>query len=428
MPFRRASDRPAQRHFRFVERARRRERQFKRFFLGITLLLVAAPFLLLPTGRTALARLGSQVGRLTARLRGREAIEAETRKRRLIDADEARSTYASQFAGYRPGMQAMLRAAKLDPDQALLRWGNYDRTLMLSSDVYEADDQGRSYRLIPRVRSVWVRNPMAREGVLTQFLVPENAATRDAVKAAAGSVVEGSEQAANSWGLRGPEPDPTAPLRGLVLGDSFMQGMFLGESDTPPERLRRRLETDLSTRASVVNTGLIGYSPEQYYAALVAFADRIKPHFVLVGVYANDFGAVEDVLEGRGDWDEARLWLGRIREFCKSRRIPWLVVAAPVVRHVTGERDTSAYPGKVPELAGALGSEFLDPTDAFASAHLEAMIRLRKPGQPEPPSPLFNIALADHHFSAEGSELWARVVAERLRLLLEASGFEAGRP
>ena len=31
--------------------------------------------------------------------------------------------------------------------------------------------------------------------------------------------VETSRQTTNSWGLRGPEPDRNAPLRGIVLGD-----------------------------------------------------------------------------------------------------------------------------------------------------------------------------------------------------------------
>ena len=35
-----------------------------------------------------------------------------------------------------------------------------------------------------------------------------------------------------------------APLRGIVLGDSFMQGMFIGDDETPPECLGRDLQAD----------------------------------------------------------------------------------------------------------------------------------------------------------------------------------------
>ena len=55
-------------------------------------------------------------------------------------------------------MQRLLRFAGLDPDHALVRWGNFDRTVLLPSTVFEADETGRSYRFRPNVRSIWVRN------------------------------------------------------------------------------------------------------------------------------------------------------------------------------------------------------------------------------------------------------------------------------
>ena len=46
----------------------------------------------------------------------------------------------------------------MDPDHVLLRWGNFDKTVMLPSTVFEPDDSGRSYRFRPGVRSIWIRN------------------------------------------------------------------------------------------------------------------------------------------------------------------------------------------------------------------------------------------------------------------------------
>ena len=51
----------------------------------------------------------------------------------------------------------------------------------------------------------------------------------------------------------------------------------------------------LKTRVSIVNAGVLGYSPEQYYYSLVAFADRFRPQFVVVSVFANDFGEASEV-------------------------------------------------------------------------------------------------------------------------------------
>ena len=64
---------------------------------------------------------------------------------------------------------------------------------------------------------------------------------------AGGVVVPESVQTTNSWGCRGPEPDLTAPVRVLVLGDSMMQGALVGDQDTPPARLEGYLARALDT-------------------------------------------------------------------------------------------------------------------------------------------------------------------------------------
>ncbi len=74
------------------------------------------------------------------------------------------------------------------------------------------------------------------------FLVPDGPGLADAIRGTPAMPVETSRQTTNSWGLRGPEPELDAPLRGIVLGDSFMQGMFIGDDETPPECLRRYLQ------------------------------------------------------------------------------------------------------------------------------------------------------------------------------------------
>ena len=69
-------------------------------------------------------------------------------------------------------MRRLLDYAGLDPDHALLRWGNFDRTLYLPSTVFVADDTGRSYRFRPGMRSIWVRNLKLKGGILAYFPVP----------------------------------------------------------------------------------------------------------------------------------------------------------------------------------------------------------------------------------------------------------------
>src|SRR4029078_9091893 len=123
-------------------------------------------------------------------------------------------------------------------------------------------------------------------------------------------------QSTNSWGLRGVEPDLSAPVRGVVLGDSFMQAMFNGDEDNTPGHLERYLRSAWKVPVSILNTGHIGYSPEQYYFALCEYRDRMRPQFVVVSVCPNDFGDVGAVLRGEGDgFAEAEYWLGQIRQW-----------------------------------------------------------------------------------------------------------------
>ena len=168
-------------------------------------------------------------------------------------------------------MKRLLLHAGLDSDHALVRWGNYDWTLLLPATVFAPDDTGRSYRLRPRLRSVWLRGVKLAPSAMGFFLVPDTPELAQLIEGTGASIQPHSVQTTNSWGLRGPEPDLTAPLRGLVLGDSNAQGMLLGDDETPVAYLARELERNLETRVALLNTGLIGYSPEQHYFTLLEY-------------------------------------------------------------------------------------------------------------------------------------------------------------
>ena len=130
------------------------------------------------------------------------------------------------------------------------------------------------------------------------FLVPDTPDLAQLIEGTGASIQSHSVQTTNSWGLRGPEPDLTAPLRGLVLGDSNAQGMLLGDDETPVAYLARELEHRLDTRVALLNTGLIGYSPEQHYFTLLEYGDCFRPHFVLLTLCMNDFGGMTLTEEG----------------------------------------------------------------------------------------------------------------------------------
>ena len=323
------------------------------------------------------------------------------------------------YDSWDPAIQKLMRYAGMDPENGLLRWGNHYQTLLLPSTVFAADDTGRSYRLRPHIESVWLRNITPDPHMFMFFLVPDGPGLKEAMRGTTAIRVEESRQTTNSWGLRGPEPDLKAPLRGLVLGDSFMQGLFVGDDNTPPECLRRDLEIRLNTRTSILNTGHLGYSPEQYYYSLEAFAERFQPHFVVVSFFANDFGYLYDALSGQGDWEEARYWLDAIARHCRARNWPCLFVAVPERGLVQGFRNAGNYPGKLTNILDVSGPTVFNPIEAFVDKNLDVLLAGARRGQRPNNSLLFNDQYYDGHFSARGSEVWASAVGERVGLVLK---------
>ncbi len=423
----------AQSEFPFRARARRVERTFKLVILGATLAVLAALVAGTFGGRYLAGWAVSRARAMALQAIGlppdRDAIDADWKRRRLFDVHEAARKHAASFGEYNPAQKRLLEYAGLDPAHALIRWGNFNKTVLLPSTIFEPDETGRSYRFRPNVRSIWIRNFPMKGEVKAFFQVVQAEGVADLLKGTGASLVEGSEQTTNSWGLRGDEPDPSAQRKGIVLGDSYMQGLFVGDHDTPSEQLERVLAERLHTHVEILNTGCLGYSPEQYYYSLLAFADRFPPSFVVVSVFANDFGDLFEALEGRGDWDESAYWLEKIREYCFSRRIVCLVVPAPWVNQIEGPLRSGNYPGMIANRLNAAGMDYLDPISAFASAQLEATVAAARGGQVLTGSPRFNGRIGDGHFSPLGAGVWARAVARRLVLLIEnreARGPSAG--
>ena len=156
-------------------------------------------------------------------------------------------------------------------------------------------------------------------------------------------------------------------MRGIVLGDSYMQGLFVGDDQTPSECLKRHLSRNLKARVEVLNTGHLGYSPEQEYHTLREYADRFRPRFVVLSLFANDFGDLFEVLEGKGDWEEGKYWLGQITQFCRTRGLICLTVSAPWVNQLEGRRKAGFYPGMVSNILESSGQSYLDPFEDFAT-------------------------------------------------------------
>ncbi len=365
--------------FAFIERLDRHERWFKGAIVCATLLAIGIPPVVMPRGRYLMALAASRARKVVRAVflqeTPRSEIDQDWQRSRLRNIELSRRRLTEAYDSTEPAYQALMRYAGLDPDHGLLRWGNYDQTLLLPSAVFEPDDQGLSYRMRRCTRSIWLREVTMQSGVLAFFLVPDGPGLREAIRGTLAIPVEESRQSTNSWGLRGPEPELDAPVRGIVLGDSFMQGLFVDEEHTPPECLRRDLEARLKTRVSIVNAGVLGYSPEQYYYSLVAFADRFRPQFVVVSVFANDFGEANEVTKGGGDWVEGKYWLDRILSLARARDCACLFVPVPASERTLGRRKSGFYPGAISNALGTSAVEFLNPAEAFVNCAPQSLDR-----------------------------------------------------
>jgi hypothetical protein len=420
-----------QRNLPFVERSQRRDRIFKAAIGGATVLVVATLCAGTSSGRFYLQQWASQAHKLIASslfgLRpDRAQIDAEWQLRRSRGIEATRQNLTRFYQNTTEPMRELFRVVGMDPEHGLIRYGRGDEAFVISSQVFERDEHGRSYRFRPKTRSVWLRQITLRNGPFGMFQVLDTPEHRAAAARAGGIVDLGSVQTTNSWGLRGAEPDASAAIRGVVLGDSFMQGMFNGEEDTPPAQLERYLRSVWNTPVSIVNTGHIGYSPEQYYYSLREYGERLRPQFVVVSVCPNDFGDGPAVLDGRGDWfDEAEHWLSLIQQWCSAHAAIDILVPIPTRSQIEGVRRDDIYPGQVSKIFRRASSRYCDPLNEFIDEHLKiSKIDMAK-GIGGGRSALYNREINDDHFSPRGAALWAEIVGRRLTRVLR---FMSHRP
>jgi len=411
----------------FLQRSQRLERVFKLAIIGFTLLVILGMILGTGTGRRLVVETPSGVRDAFANLLGTslepEEYSGRRQEQRRLGIELTRENLVKVENDHDATFREFLRVTRLDHDSALIRWGNFDWTLALSSAVFEADDSGRSYRLRPNTRSVWLIN-LSVHNVLAMFEIPDTPEARRLGESVGGRIVPESVQNTNSWGCRGPEPDLSAPVRVMVLGDSNMQGLLVADDQTPSSRLEVRLREEMDSPVSVLNTGHLGYSPEQYYYTLRAYFDRWHPHYVVINLCANDFGDMNVA----ANWEETDYWLDAITQFCRTREVDFLVVPLPREDNLIGSRNQLVYPAKVTAILDASAKNYLDPIEEFATEEIEQRLAAQRKGRPLSSSPLFNRRYNDNHMSAIGCDLWARIVARRIRLILAQKAVRESAP
>jgi hypothetical protein len=153
-----------------MERLARRERSFKRLILLATSLVLADMLWTSPWSRSGAATAASEARQVVRQVlslpRPRAEVDAACKRYRELGIEIYRRALDRVYAEEDPAMQRLMRYAGLDPGHGMLRWGHYNLTLLLPSKVFEPDDEGRSYRLRPSNRSIWLWNLTIPNGAL----------------------------------------------------------------------------------------------------------------------------------------------------------------------------------------------------------------------------------------------------------------------
>jgi hypothetical protein len=284
----------------------------------------------------------------------------------------------------------------------------------------------------------------------------------------------------SSRGLRGPEIEYAKPpdtFRILVLGDSFAMATQVAENQIFAVRLAERLnETGADTRFETVNAGTAGWSTANEYAWLKTEGYRYQPDLVLLMFYigndpwdneddqvsANrgrarqrrpsrfwpidearqalrDISLLYNVFEtgvlvklqaprlpaqatarrepnpGRvtgGDsraagWAASQLYLSQLSGYCAEIGARLLVVGIPRKRDVSAATRT-AEPLRLRDINDRLGVAHIDLLEPFRAQPEDARERL--------------YWREDLHWTAEGHDLAAQVVATELQTRLALAG------
>ena len=264
---------PRQRLIPSLEIARRREHWFKGSILVLTVVTVLGLLAGLPVSRSGAVALALRLKGMARVALGlgpsRAEIDADTHARRAKDIARTREIYRGFFTNEAsPDLQRILRAARMAPEDVLLRWANVDWTMLFSPLVFQADDCGRAYRMRPRTRSFWLVNHTLTRGLTSFFFLPDTLKSEPRWPRRGPRSCPSRTRRPTPGAAAAAEPDLDAALRSWCSATRSCKVSSSRTTRPLPSSLRRFLATNWGQPVSVLNTGHIGYSPEQCYHTL----------------------------------------------------------------------------------------------------------------------------------------------------------------
>jgi lysophospholipase L1-like esterase len=265
----------------------------------------------------------------------------------------------------------------------------------------------------------------------------------------------GVEVAINSRGLRDreiPYERGSAPLRILMLGDSFTEGWGVPVEDTWSKRIER-LYAQRGTIAEVINAGVGNYNTVMEVSWFFAEGRKYRPDIVVLNATFNDAELMPPhdkpnlllnlceacaFLSGRADtllregglrpdwkayylglydahsqgWIDAKNAMRRLSDYARANNVALLVTSTPEL-HELSPYPLQSITANVEEAAKQNGAEFIDTLPALQS---------------EPPRALW-VAPTDPHPNARANALIADALFAKLTVMntVHRSDREAAR-
>jgi hypothetical protein len=177
-------------------------------------------------------------------------------------------------------------------------------------------------------------------------------------------------------GFRNGDPHPASgcAVRALFLGDSFTDGLWVGDADTFVNLYGRLVRERSGVMLCPVNAGVNGYGPfEEAYVLEHYFEQAGRPAFVFVMFFANDVDVDYDgvingtIRDGDRRWHDSLGQIARMKRFVSGHGGTLVLAAIPPAEQVLARRSQEHYQDILRVFAEREGIQFVNLIDRLSS-------------------------------------------------------------
>jgi len=186
----------------------------------------------------------------------------------------------------------------------------------------------------------------------------------------------------DEFGFRRTDPDLARDCqsRALFLGDSFTDGVWVGDGDTFANKYARLARERSSFTLCPVNAGVNGYgSLEERYTLEHQFEHAGRPSIVFVMYFANDVDQDHDAVITGQLRDAARLWqeslaqLDKMKRFADEHQVRLVLAAIPPREQILDKVPQTYYQDILRDFCERDGITFVNLFEGLVSHGLQGL-------------------------------------------------------